>query len=241
MDILEISKAVFLCLFAYLMGSIPFGYIISWAKGVDIQTVGSGNIGGSNVSRSFGLRYGLWAGALDAWKGAVPLILAVHFAKVPWLVVGFVFLSCMLGAVFSVWLKIKTGKFRAGKGVAALLGGLLVLAQGQVLIFVACWILAFVFLVKRKISAASLIAAASLLMLSPFIPALIYIWPILIAVVGLIWWAHRENIKRLIENKEPSVNLPKKLPSFFHKLPDDLIGSAADRIKRLFRNKKGLS
>ena len=226
---IEIGKIFFLCSFSYLFGSIPFGYIISRAKGIDIQKVGSGNIGGTNVGRAFGWRYALLVGFLDAWKGAVPVAAAMYFLYSSWLAVGLAFLFCLLGAVFSIWLKIKVGSFRAGKGVATLIGGLLVLLGWQWLIIIGCWLIAFFFFVRRKVSAASLILAASILLLARFIPVLLYTMPATLFIVMLIWWAHRENIKRIAKGMEPSM----KLPPLFKKVPDDVVGLLIDKIRRL--------
>jgi glycerol-3-phosphate acyltransferase PlsY len=229
MDIVEIGKIALLCSFAYLFGSIPFGYIVTRAKGIDIQKVGSGNIGGTNVGRALGLKYALLVGFLDAWKGAVPVTAAMYFFYSSWLVVGFVLLFCLLGAVWSIWLKIKLGSFRAGKGVSTLIGGLLVLVGWQWLIIIGCWLIAFFFFVRHKVSAASLILAASILFLVHFIPILLYIAPATLLIVGVIWWAHRENIKRIARGVEPSM----KLPKFFEKVPDDIIGLLIDKLKGL--------
>jgi len=136
MDTIEIGKIIAVCLFAYLFGSIPFGYIISRIKGIDIQKFGSGNIGGTNIGRALGWKYALWVGGLDVWKGAVSVAVAMYFLYSSWLAVGLAFFFCLLGAILSIWLKLKTGSFRAGKGVAALIGGLLVLAGWQLLIII---------------------------------------------------------------------------------------------------------
>jgi len=226
---IEIGKIAGICLFAYLFGSIPFGYIITRAKGIEIQKIGSGNIGGTNVGRALGFKYALWVGVMDAWKGAVPVATAMYFIQTSWLGIGLAFFFSLLGAVFSIWLRWKVGSFRAGKGVAALIGGLLMLTGWWWLIIIGCWLAAFFFLVRRKVSAASLMLAASTLLLAPFIPALIYIMPVTLLVVGLIWWAHRENIKRIFRGEEPSL----KLPSFFRNVPDDVIGLIVDKIKKI--------
>ena len=226
---IEVGKIAGICLFAYLFGSIPFGYIITRAKGIEIQKIGSGNIGGTNVGRALGFKYALWVGVMDAWKGAVPVATALYFIHSSWLGIGLAFFFCLLGAVLSIWLKIKVGSFRAGKGVATLIGGLLVLTGSSWLIMIGCWIAAFFFLVRRRVSAASLMLAASTLLLAPFIPVLLYIMPTTLLIVGLIWWAHRENIKRMFKGEEPSL----KLPSFFRKVPDDVIGLLVDKIKSL--------
>jgi len=231
MDILEIGKIAIICLFAYLFGSIPFGYIVAKVKGIEIQKVGSGNIGGTNVGRILGPKYGFFVGFADAWKATVSVAIASLFLPTSGIGVGLALFCCLLGAVFSIWLKLWTGSFKAGKGVGALIGGLLVLAGWKWVIIIGCGIIAFFFLARRKMSAASLILVASILLLAPLVPALINIMPITLLIVALIWWAHRENIKRLVENIEPSLAL--KLPSFFRKIPEDGFWFVIDKIKFL--------
>ena len=107
--------------FSYLLGSIPFGYLIFYfTEGRDIRTLGSGNIGATNVLRSKGKLAGLLTLALDILKGAVPVIYGrIHF-DLPWIVLLGA-LAVLLGHVFPVFLK-----FRGGKGVASLVGIFLV-------------------------------------------------------------------------------------------------------------------
>ncbi|MBA7675584.1 Glycerol-3-phosphate acyltransferase [subsurface metagenome] len=230
MDLIEIGKIVGLCFFAYLFGSIPFGYIICRAKKVDIQKVGSGGTGGTNVRRALGLKYAIWVSTLDAWKGAMPIIVARYFLSVPWWAIGLTFLCYMMGAIFSIWLKWKVGSFKAGKGVAALIGGLLVLAGWQVwLIIMGIWLVILIFFVRRKMSAASLILTGLILISILAIPIFLYMLPMLLAVVVLIWWAHRENLQRILSGKEP----PIKLPAFFDKIPDDIVGWRNWSIEKL--------
>ena len=239
MDLIAIGKIVGFCLFSYLFGSIPFGYIVSRVKGVDIQKVGSGNIGGTNILRALGPKYAIWVSTLDAWKGAVPIIVAIYLLRSSWWVVGLAFLFSMLGAVFSVWLKWQVGSFKAGKGVAALIGGLLVLAGWQVwLILMGCWLIIFLFFVRRKMSAASLILTAIILISILAIPIFLYMLPMLLIIVGLIWWAHRENIQRIIKNQESSTRV--KLPWFFNKIPDDLISWSIEKLQLLVKKLQGL-
>jgi len=114
---------------AYLVGSVPFGYLMGRARGVDLRTRGSGNIGATNVARVLGRRWGLLCFALDVLKGLAPvllagLVIAGRGASAPgparqgaWLAVAF---GAIAGHVFPVWLR-----FRGGKGVATSLGVLL--------------------------------------------------------------------------------------------------------------------
>ena len=230
MDLIEIGKIIGVCLFAYLFGSIPFGYIICWAKKVDIQKVGSGGTGGTNVRRALGLKYAIWVSTLDAWKGAIPIIMARYWLSVPWWAIGLTFLCYMVGAIFSIWLKWKVGSFKAGKGVAALIGGLLVLAGWQVwLIIMGIWLAILIFFVRRKMSAASLTLTGLILISILAIPIFLYMLPTLIAVIVLVWWAHRENLQRILRGEEPSI----KLPAFFDKVPDDIVGWRNWSIEKL--------
>lgn len=233
MEIIEVLKIIGICLFSYLIGSIPFGYIVSkHIKGVNIQKVGSGNIGGTNIGRVLGWRYGFLVAGLDIFKGALPVITAIYFLMVSWWLVGLVFVFCMLGAIFPVWLR-----FKGGKGVSVLIGGLLVLLGWQVwLIVMICWFLVFIFFVRRRMSMASLILASSVLFLMLIIPVLLYMMPILIIIVFLIWWAHRENIQKILRDEEPSTKLPYPL----NKLPDDLISWVIEKLQLLLEKLQNL-
>ena len=111
MDIIEISKIAGVCLFAYLFGSIPFGYIVGRAKGIDIQKIGSGNIGGTNIGRALGFKYALWVGIMDAWKGAVPVVTAMYFLPNSWLGIGLVFFLLFTGRGLVDLVEIKSRQF----------------------------------------------------------------------------------------------------------------------------------
>jgi len=226
-------QIVGVCLGSYLLGSIPFGKIVSkYGKGVDIQKVGSGNIGGTNVGRTLGFRYGALVGGLDAWKGALPVILTMYFLGQNWWLAGIAWLFAFLGHLFPVWLK-----FKGGKGVSVFVGGLLALTGWKTcLIILACWIIVFLFLVRRKMSAANLIITAGLLMFILMIPIFLYITPIILIMIGLIWWAHRENIRRIIKGEEPSI----KLPSVFDRLPDDILRWSIDKLQSLINKLQNL-
>ena len=195
---------VVLIIFGYLLGSIPFGYLISKAKGIDIRKVGSGNIGGTNVSRALGLKWGLLVGALDVLKGIIPVYLAINFLFLDWQVAS-VAAFPILGHIFPVWLK-----FKGGKGVATTLGVLFILLGWEnFLILLSVWALVlFVF---------QIMSFTNLLMTSLFPLAFwlsfeslaYYIFSIFL--VALIWWAHRENLQRIREGKEPKFELKKRI------------------------------
>lgn len=225
-----------ICLGSYLLGSIPFGKIVGrYARGIDIQKVGSGNIGGTNVGRVLGFRFGALVVGLDAYKAALPVSLTKYFfwgEQGVWWFVGLAFLFAFLGHLFPVWLK-----FRGGKGISVLAGGLIGLLGIKVCsIILGCWIIVFLFFTKRKMSAANLMVTAGLLLFILAIPILLYIIPITLVIVGLIWWAHRENIQRLARGEEPSI----KLPAFFDKLPDNLIGLGIEKLQLLINKLQNL-
>lgn len=188
-------------LIGYLCGSIPFGLILAKAAGLgDVRKVGSGNIGATNV-----LRLGnKWIAALtlllDALKGTIPVLVVGHFGDAQaGIIAG---LAAMAGHIFPVWLG-----FKGGKGVATNVGVLLGLYWPLGLIFIGVWLtLAFLF---RFSSLAALVAS----LLTPFwvfvFDKMELRWPTALIALA-IWIMHRENILRLMKNKEPRIDLGKK-------------------------------
>jgi len=179
----------------YLIGSIPFGLLLTKAAGLgDIRKVGSGNIGATNVLRTG--RKGLAAATLilDGLKGAVAVLLARYFLGDQDLVVG---TAAVLGHLFPVWLG-----FRGGKGVATGLGVLLAAAWPVGLACCAVWLLAAKLLKMSSAAALTAFAAAPLfaLVLSSADHALM---ALLIAV--LVFWRHEANIRRLLAGTEPRI------------------------------------
>ena len=121
---------------AYLVGSVPFGFLIGKMRGVDVRTVGSKNIGATNVFRTVGKKWGLLAFLCDFLKGFLPTFAAKTFAAgAEWLPIA-VGLSCVVGHTLTVFMK-----FRGGKGVATAFGMLVALMPGLVgiafLVFIA--------------------------------------------------------------------------------------------------------
>jgi glycerol-3-phosphate acyltransferase PlsY len=190
---------------AYLLGSIPFGYLIVRLRfGADIRETGSGGTGATNVSRKAGKGAGLLTLALDAIKGAAAILITRAIvgsgAEIQWYV-ALAAVAVLLGHIFPIWLR-----FRGGKGVATGVGVFLLLAPW------ALGIAGLVFLVTvgltRYVSLGSVLAAASL-------AVVIFLRTVVVegtnpgailfaAVTGalLIIFAHRENISRLMTGTE---------------------------------------
>jgi acyl phosphate:glycerol-3-phosphate acyltransferase len=188
--------ALGLFLFGYLVGSIPFGLILTRLAGLgDIRSIGSGNIGATNVLRTG--RKALAAATLlgDMLKGTIAVLVVLslsgHNAA---LAAG---LGAFLGHLFPVWLR-----FKGGKGVATYIGILLGLAWPAALAFCAIWLA--VAAVTRYSSLAALLASAAT-------PAVLLatssgLEPVLFAVLTLILWiTHRENIARLMQGTEGKI------------------------------------
>ena len=180
---------------AYLIGSIPFGYLIVRGKiGADIRQTGSGGTGATNVSRRAGKAAGVITLVLDALKGSAAVLIAGKVTHSDWIIAAAA-VAVLVGHIFPVWLG-----FRGGKGVATGAGVFLVLAP-VALLCAGVLFLAIVFL-TRYVSLGSIVAAAT-------IP--LFVWwlndsrPLLIAaVLGalLIAFAHRGNIGRLASGTE---------------------------------------
>ena len=202
---------------AYLLGSIPFGYLVVRAKeGGDIRQTGSGGTGATNVSRRLGKAAGLLTLLLDALKGAAAVLIAIWVLSPPaagaprgatlqtsaaWWVAAAA-LAVMIGHIFPVWLK-----FRGGKGVATGVGVFLVLMPAVV--GIAALIFVGTVLLTRYVSLGSMVAALSIPVLAllkyKFVSPHSNFAPLMaVAVVGalLIVFAHRENVGRLVQGRE---------------------------------------
>ena len=177
---------------SYLLGSIPFGLLITklFLK-KDIREIGSGNIGATNVLRSGNKFIGYTTLFLDIFKAVVPVI----FVKYNYFDLVYISaLSVFLGHVFPIWLK-----FKGGKGVASYVGILLSLNLIYGLVFGITWII--IFLISRYSSLSSLIGSLSIPIYLFFTNGSQIIFFVIMFV--LIFYTHRENIKRL-KNKEES-------------------------------------
>ena len=190
---------------AYLIGSIPSGYLIVRAtEGEDVRKTGSGGTGATNVSRSAGKGAGILTLILDVIKGVFVVFLAGIlsdglFPFADW-TIAFAGVLAILGHIFPVWLR-----FRGGKGVATALGVFLMLEP--IVVVIALVVFAITFALTRYVSLASLVAISSItiaiLALTLFDP---FELPNAIAALlsaGLVIFAHRANIQRLIAGSEP--------------------------------------
>lgn len=188
---------------AYLLGAIPFGLLIARANGVDIRTVGSGNIGATNVFRALGKWWGILAFACDALKGFVPAGIFPFLAHKLWafddVVVLPLICACLAiaGHNWPVYLR-----FKGGKGVATSVGALFGLAPVAAGIGLLSW--ALVFLATRYVSLAS-IAAAVMVAVAVWIfyaQTGMLLPVVLTALCGLAILRHKSNIQRLLHGVE---------------------------------------
>ena len=202
---------------AYLLGSIPFGLIIAKAHGKDLRSIGSGNIGATNVARALGRKWAYICFLLDMLKGFAPMIIAKRLSTQSqaeqalficlWLTVG---IAAILGHIFPLYLK-----FKGGKGVATSLGVALGLwPYYTVCAFVALGVWVIVVLTWRYVSLASIAAsiafAATLFLIVLLTPGWDFanLWPLLIAATAIplmVIIRHRENIKRLRAGTESKI------------------------------------
>lgn len=196
---------ILILIVAYLLGSIPFGYlIVRTTSGGDIRQTGSGGTGATNVSRRAGKAAGVLTLLLDAAKGAAAVLIAQNVSGSDW-VKAAAAIAVIVGHIFPVWLR-----FRGGKGVATGVGVFLVLAPVALL----CAGVVFVSIVffTRYVSLGSIMAAALIPLLvwlqNVFIEPFADLRPLLAAaVVGalLIIFAHRGNIQRLARGTESQI------------------------------------
>lgn len=180
---------------SYLLGSIPFGLLLTRASGKgDIRAIGSGNIGATNVLRTGSKGLAAATLFLDAAKGALAVWLAGRFWP------GFELHAAagvLIGHLYPIWLR-----FRGGKGVATFLGVLIILLPTAAAVYAGVWIA--LLLALRFSSVAGMAAAAS----APVTAAIIgdsARLPVLAGLAVLILWQHRENIRRLVAGDEPRV------------------------------------
>jgi len=200
-------KIIFVAI-AYLLGSIPFGYLLIkyvFTRGEDVRQIGSGGIGATNVTRRAGMKAGLITYFFDVAKGTAAVMLMRLVANDDYFWIGAAAIAAITGHIFPVFLK-----FRGGKGVATGVGVYLALAPYSVLTTLALWALIVYF--SRYVSLGSIIATAAvpfwtllyygLLQPSPHLKALIII---ALAGCALIVAKHHENIARLMRGTENKI------------------------------------
>lgn len=195
---------------SYLIGGIPFGYLIAVAKGIDIRTQGSGNIGATNVGRVLGKKYGLIIFILDMLKGFIAVFLIpmlISDIKFPTTPDNLLVILCgfcaVLGHAFPVYLK-----FKGGKAVATSFGVFIWLVPISIAIAFGVWLLTVI--VTRYVSLGSMIGSMALTVAivvvvnSPFGDN-VYLTAMSVAVAILIIARHTSNIQRIIAGTEKKV------------------------------------
>ena len=196
------AAPIILTILSYLLGSVPSGFLVGSSAGVDVRSAGSGNIGATNVARTLGWRKGLLTLIFDVAKGFLP-VLAAYLLDLGPAAAAAAGLAAFAGHLYPVFLK-----FRGGKGVATAAGvyaGVMPLG-----ILVLLGVFALVILASRRVSPASMAAAAA----GPVAAwALSYpvetVWLNLV-IAFLVVLRHRENIRRLMAGEEPPFELRRR-------------------------------
>ncbi|MGA7526966.1 MAG: glycerol-3-phosphate 1-O-acyltransferase PlsY [Pseudolabrys sp.] len=196
-------SSVFAFAFGYLLGSIPFGLLLTRAAGApDIRSIGSGNIGATNVLRT-GRK---WLAAItlfcDMFKGTVAVLVARHFGTDAALAAS---LGAFVGHLFPVWLR-----FKGGKGVATYIGVLIGLYWPAALAFCIIWL---------SIAAASRYSSLAALIASALTPLGLWafnrpnIAALFLVLTAALWAMHRENIARLLNGTEGKIGAKAAIPN----------------------------
>lgn len=191
---------------AYLVGAVPWAFVIGKCKGIDIREHGSGNVGATNVRRTLGKKYGVLCFFLDFMKGFVPvlavlLLIKNETLKISDVAVVMAAFATVFGHMWPVYLK-----FKGGKGVSTIAGILLAIAPLSLICGGIIW--AVIFYSTRYVSLASILAAV-FLPLSAYLFALFEIYPLsailqgmLVVMALMVIVRHRGNIKRLLNGTE---------------------------------------
>lgn len=192
---LDLALSAVFMVIGYLLGTIPTGYLVAKARGIDIQSSGSGNIGATNVMRTLGVLPGIIVVLVDPLKGAAAVLLPTLLGASNW-TIALTGLATVLGNNFNIMLRL-----RGGKGIATTLGVFFVINP---LVTSLCVLLGvFTILLSRYVSLGSMVAlfAAPLMLVA----SLSYPMPDLYLAIALAMLAtlrHRENIRRLISGTE---------------------------------------
>lgn len=188
---------------SYLLGSISFGLLITKYMNLgNLKTIGSGNIGATNVLRTGNKSAAALTLILDGGKGYLAIFLATYFFEQTYLSLAGI--SVFLGHVFPVY-----HKFKGGKGVATFLG--IVLAINSLLGLMTCLTWLLIAFVSKRSSIAALLSSATLvlfLLISDYEESF---WLILF-LTTLIWWLHKDNIKRILKKSEPVISTKDNTP-----------------------------
>lgn len=179
----------------YLLGSIPFGLLLTRLAGLgDVRKIGSGNIGATNVLRTGNKKIAAATLLLDAFKATAAAFIAGQFSTEPGIVAGF---AAFLGHLFPVWLG-----FKGGKGVATYIGALLGLAPWLALAFAIVWLATA--LITRYSSLSALVATLIVPVVSWFMGDQT-LAAALAAMTVITWLKHKQNIQRLLSGTEGKI------------------------------------
>ncbi|HEY8434224.1 MAG TPA: glycerol-3-phosphate 1-O-acyltransferase PlsY [Sphingomicrobium sp.] len=186
---------LFALVLGYLLGSIPFGLVLTRLAGKgDLRDIGSGNIGATNVLRTGSKPLAALTLVLDCLKATAAIVVAqLLFGQAAG---AYAATGALLGHLYPVWLR-----FRGGKGAATLFGILIALLWPAAIVYAVLWI--FLLLTVRISSVAGISAAVS----APVVAFVLHsaYWPLLLGFALLVLWRHRENIARLTKGTEPRV------------------------------------
>lgn len=195
----EFEMNIIISLFAFIFGSIPWGFIIGKLKGIDLRKTGSGNIGTTNVLRVIGKKEALATLLLDISKGFIPvMLLRLFYNESTLLLLGFTGIAGILGHCFTPFLK-----FKGGKGVATSVGVILAFTPLAGLITVVIWLSTFAVF---RISSLSALMAFGVLPLVTMIlryPDEVTVFAFIITAI--IYLRHLSNIKRLLKGTEAKI------------------------------------
>ncbi|MEO9600877.1 glycerol-3-phosphate 1-O-acyltransferase PlsY [Parasphingorhabdus sp.] len=193
-------EPVLALLFGYLLGSIPFGLVLTrLSGGGDLRQTGSGNIGATNVLRTGNKALAALTLLLDMAKGYAAVYLALQVSGGLGVLAG---LGAFIGHLYPVWLR-----FSGGKGVATLLGVTAALIPTAGLIFAVTWLASLVF--WRYSSVGGMLAAISV-PVAAFALGEYSMIPMFVGLALLVLWKHRSNVERLIAGEEPKVGATKR-------------------------------
>lgn len=187
---------------SYLLGSILFGPIIASARGVDLRSVSSGNVGATNTFRALGWKYGSLVLVLDAAKGAIPVLIAFYFGLRGWETVA-VGMAAVIGHLRPVF-----SGFKGGKGVATAVGIFLVLNTTGMIITIVIFIAAVLF--TRYVSFGSILGAEMIFLYqilegSPWVSNNLPITILSLVLLLIVIYSHRSNISRLWREQENKI------------------------------------
>ena len=189
---------------AYLLGSIPFSFLVARAFGVrDVRRVGSGNVGATNVMRSAGKIAGALALLLDLGKGAAATLSALRLAPGDPVIAALAALAAIAGHMFPIWLR-----FRGGKGVATGFGAFLPLAPRAAAL--AAIVFALTVAASRYVSVGSIAAALALIALAFAFGAPAPVVAAAAVTAALIVFRHRSNLQRLRQGTERRLGQPRE-------------------------------